>query len=60
MKLTDAAGYRAVPETDTSLMRPVDVSYLVGDGEKIREAVGWTSKIPLEQTLAEVIDAETN
>ena len=60
MKLADAAGHRAVPETDSSLMRPVDVAYLVGDSEKIREAVGWTSKIPLEQTLAEVIDAEKN
>ena len=49
-----------MPETDTSLMRSVDVSYLVGDSEKIREAVGWTSKIPLEQTLAEVVDAEKN
>ena len=59
-KLADAVGHRAVPETDTSLMRRVDVAYLVGDSEKIREAVGWTAKISLEQILAEVIDAEKN
>ncbi len=59
-KLTDVAGHRVLPETDASLMRPVDVPYLVGDGTKIAEAVGWKSKVPLQQTLAEVVNAQAN
>lgn len=59
-KLTDVAGHRVLPETDTSLMRSVDLPYLVGDGTKIAEAVGWKSKVPLHQTLAEVVNAQAN
>ncbi len=59
-KLSDVAGHRVLPETDASLMRPVDVPYLVGDGTKIAEAVGWESKVPLQQTLAEVVNAQAN
>ncbi|MCH6547277.1 MAG: GDP-mannose 4,6-dehydratase [Gemmatimonadetes bacterium] len=59
-KLTDVAGHRVLPETDTSLMRSVDLPYLVGDGTKIAEAVGWKSKVPLDQTLAEVVNAQAN
>ncbi len=60
IKLADVADHRVLPETDTTLMRSVDVPYLVGDGTKIAEAVGWKSKVPLEQTLAEVVNAQAN
>ncbi len=60
LKLMEAAGYRAVPEVDAALMRAVDVPYLVGEGSKLREATGWTPRISLEQTLADVINAQAN
>ncbi len=60
LRLAEAAEHHAVPETDASLMRPVDVPYLVGSGAKIEAAVGWKPTIPWEQTLAEVIDAQAN
>ena len=44
-KLTDVAGHRVLPETDTTLMRSVDVPYLVGDGTKIAEAVGGSRRL---------------
>ncbi|MCH6548176.1 MAG: GDP-mannose 4,6 dehydratase, partial [Gemmatimonadetes bacterium] len=47
-------------ETDTTLMRSVDIPYLVGDGTKIADAVGWKAKIALDQTLAEVVNAQAN
>jgi GDP-4-dehydro-6-deoxy-D-mannose reductase len=60
LRLAEAADHRAVPETDASLVRPVDIPYLVGNGAKIEAAVGWKPTISWEQTLAEVIDAQAN
>ncbi len=59
-RLADAAEHNAVPESDASLMRAMDLPYLVGSGAKIEAAVGWKPTIPWEQTLAEVIDAQAN
>lgn len=36
------------------LWRPTD--YSVGDARKLREATGWSPKIPIETTLADVLD----
>jgi GDP-4-dehydro-6-deoxy-D-mannose reductase len=41
---------------DPSLERPVDVPVLRGDNHRIRNATGWVPTIPLEQTLADVLD----
>ncbi|HVZ67120.1 MAG TPA: GDP-mannose 4,6-dehydratase [Patescibacteria group bacterium] len=43
-------------EVDDSLLRPIDVPELVCDNTKIKAATGWEPKIPLEQTLKEVLD----
>jgi GDP-4-dehydro-6-deoxy-D-mannose reductase len=42
---------------DPQLVRPVDVPVLVGDATRLRDATGWTRQIPLERTLADVLDA---
>jgi GDP-4-dehydro-6-deoxy-D-mannose reductase len=42
---------------DPELVRPIDVPVLVGDATSLREATGWTRLIPLERTLADVLDA---
>jgi GDP-4-dehydro-6-deoxy-D-mannose reductase len=42
-------------ETDPALVRPVDVPELVGSPAKLQAATGWTPRIPLEQTLADVL-----
>jgi GDP-4-dehydro-6-deoxy-D-mannose reductase len=41
---------------DPGKLRPVDICRLVGDNRKIRRATGWEPRIPLEQTLREILD----
>jgi GDP-4-dehydro-6-deoxy-D-mannose reductase len=43
-------------EKDPDLLRPVDLPVLRGDPAKIRDATGWKPEIPLEQTLADLLD----
>jgi GDP-4-dehydro-6-deoxy-D-mannose reductase len=43
-------------ETDASLLRPVDIPVLRGDASKLREATGWAPEIPIDQTLADLLD----
>jgi GDP-4-dehydro-6-deoxy-D-mannose reductase len=38
-------------------LRPADIPKLEGDPSKLREATGWEPQIPLEQTLADALDA---
>jgi GDP-4-dehydro-6-deoxy-D-mannose reductase len=42
--------------SDPARLRPSDVPVLRGSADKIREAVGWTPSIPLEQTLLDLLD----
>jgi GDP-4-dehydro-6-deoxy-D-mannose reductase len=44
-------------EEDPSRLRKSDVSELSGDASKLRAATGWMPAIPLEQTLADTLDA---
>jgi GDP-4-dehydro-6-deoxy-D-mannose reductase len=41
--------------TDPELVRPVEVPRLVGSNARLREATGWTPEIPLDRTLADVL-----
>lgn len=41
---------------DPALERPVDVPVLLGDYSRLRDATGWEPTIPLEQTLAVLLD----
>jgi len=41
---------------DASLERPVDVPVLRGDSSRLQKTTGWTPTIPLDQTLADVLD----
>jgi GDP-4-dehydro-6-deoxy-D-mannose reductase len=41
---------------DPERLRPVDVPILQGDNSKLVRDTGWTPEIPLEQTLADVLD----
>jgi len=50
------AGTTLAFETDPSLVRPVEVPVLRGDPGLLAAATGWKPEIPLEQTLADVLD----
>jgi GDP-4-dehydro-6-deoxy-D-mannose reductase len=41
---------------DPDLMRPTDEPVIWGSAEKFRKATGWEPTIPLEQTLADMLD----
>jgi GDP-4-dehydro-6-deoxy-D-mannose reductase len=43
-------------EPDPELQRPVDIPVLRGDNGRLRAATGWQPTIPLEQTLADLLD----
>jgi GDPmannose 4,6-dehydratase/GDP-4-dehydro-6-deoxy-D-mannose reductase len=43
-------------EVDPSLLRPSDVTLQIPDTSKFREATGWTPRIPLERTLADLLE----
>jgi len=41
--------------SDPSRMRPSDVPILLGDNSKFREATGWKTEIPFEQTVRDIM-----
>lgn len=41
---------------DDALLRPTDEKVIAGDVTKIREHTGWKQEIPMEQTIADMLD----
>ncbi len=41
---------------DPARLRPSDVEVLIGDSSKFRSETGWEPRIPLEQTLSDLLD----
>ncbi|MCP4435866.1 MAG: NAD-dependent epimerase/dehydratase family protein [Actinomycetia bacterium] len=41
---------------DPALQRPVDIPVLLGDSDRLRKATGWAPQVPLETTLADLLD----
>jgi GDP-4-dehydro-6-deoxy-D-mannose reductase len=44
-------------EPEPARSRPADLPLVCGDASRLREATGWEPMIPLEQTLADTLDA---
>lgn len=40
---------------DPKLWRPIDIQYQDGDATKIRDELGWEPTIPIEQTIADLL-----
>jgi GDP-4-dehydro-6-deoxy-D-mannose reductase len=59
-RLAAIVGVKAIPEPDPELIRPADIPHLVGDASKLRSATGWAPSFPLERTLRDVVDAQTD
>jgi GDP-4-dehydro-6-deoxy-D-mannose reductase len=53
-------GVEAEPVPDPSLIRAEDIPYLVGDPGKLKRTTGWSATIPLDQTLRDMVDAQTH
>jgi GDP-4-dehydro-6-deoxy-D-mannose reductase len=43
-------------EPDPSLLRPVEIPVLRGDASKLRSATGWEPVIPIDETVADLLD----
>jgi GDP-4-dehydro-6-deoxy-D-mannose reductase len=57
-RLLELAGADLELVVDPELVRPVDIPVLLGDPGRITAATGWSPRISLDDTLAEVL-AET-
>jgi GDP-4-dehydro-6-deoxy-D-mannose reductase len=58
-RLARLAGHRVIPEYDPALARRGDIPHLVGDPGLLQSATGWRPMIPLDQTLQDLLDAQT-
>ena len=59
-RLAELIGAAVEPVPDPALIRSGDLEYLVGDASKLARATGWSPRIPLDQTLREMVDAQTH
>jgi GDP-4-dehydro-6-deoxy-D-mannose reductase len=59
-RLAGIIGVRAVPEPDPQLIRSADVAHLVGDAARLRAATGWAPRISFDQTLQDLVHAQTD
>jgi GDP-4-dehydro-6-deoxy-D-mannose reductase len=51
---------RVIVEPDSGLARPNDLMHLVGDAGLLRRDTGWAPAIPFDQTLRDLLDAQTD
>lgn len=58
--LADLLGVPAIAVPDPSLQRSADLPYLVGDASRLRQATGWMPRIPFDQTLQDVVNAQAD
>jgi GDP-4-dehydro-6-deoxy-D-mannose reductase len=56
-KLGELAGWPVEIEVDPALVRPDDPPIVWGDASRLRELTGWAPQIPLEQTLADLLES---
>jgi GDP-4-dehydro-6-deoxy-D-mannose reductase len=54
--MTAILGITVQCETDPNLVRPNDNQIIIGSNAKIAHDVGWTPAIPIQKSLADVID----
>jgi GDP-4-dehydro-6-deoxy-D-mannose reductase len=59
-RIADEIGVNAEPVLDPTLLRPADIPHLVGDAGKLRETTGWVPAFSLEQTLRDMVHAQTH
>lgn len=55
-KIIEISGLNITVEVDPNKLRPVDVPIIEPDISKITNATGWKPSIPLEQTIADMLN----
>ena len=51
-----AVGFKFEIEVDQKLIRPTDETIIVGNIEKLKKATGWEQKVPMEQTICDMLN----
>jgi GDP-4-dehydro-6-deoxy-D-mannose reductase len=59
-RLARIIGVNATPEVVPEFTRTADLPHLVGDPSRTHAATGWSPRIPFDQTLQDVVDAQTD
>ncbi len=57
-QISDAVGHAAIPESDSTHLRATDIPHLIGDSSKLRAETDWEPRVPLAETLKEVVNAQ--
>lgn len=60
LRLAELIGVRATPEVDLELTRTADLPHLVGDASRLRQRTGWAPRYTLDQTLQDLVNAQTD
>jgi GDP-4-dehydro-6-deoxy-D-mannose reductase len=60
LRLAELIGVKATPEVDHELARNADLAHLVGDASRLRRQTGWAPRFTLDQTLQDVVNAQTD
>jgi GDP-4-dehydro-6-deoxy-D-mannose reductase len=55
--LAELIGVAVQPRIDASLVRAADPPDIVGDASRLRALTGWEPRIPLRQTLSDLVDS---
>jgi GDP-4-dehydro-6-deoxy-D-mannose reductase len=55
--LSDIAGVPIAPRVDPDLVRANDAPEIVGDASRLRALTGWEPRIPLRQTLTDLVES---
>ncbi len=58
-RLQQLLGWQVTPEPDARLVRRADIPHLVGDPSKLRGATGWKPGLSFDQTLRDLVHAQT-
>lgn len=54
--IENQVGHEFKIKVDSALLRPTDEKIIVGDVTKLKRDTGWKQKIPMEQTIADMLD----
>lgn len=58
--LSAKVGVRATAEPDSTLVRTADIPHLVGDSSRLQRQTGWAPRISFDQTLQDLVNAQTD
>jgi GDP-4-dehydro-6-deoxy-D-mannose reductase len=59
-RVAELIGVDAEPNPDPALVRSADIPHLVGNAGKLRDTTGWSPSTPLDQTLLDMVNAQTH